>query len=141
MKALVIGSGRMGRAIAYDLLKVNEVQGVTLADRDQAVIGTAITWLGEQLPRHVNKLTTTPVDAADESAVQRLARGHNVVISASDYSLNERLARAAIAARASFVDLGGNNSVVDAELALDGLAKEAGVTVVPDCGLAAGMVA
>jgi lysine 6-dehydrogenase len=36
--------------------------------------------------------------------------------------------------------LGGNNDVVHAELALSALARKAGVTVVPDCGLAPGMV-
>src|SRR5205823_13354745 len=37
--------------------------------------------------------------------------------------------------------LGGNNAVVDAELALDAQAKAAGVNIIPDCGLAPGMVA
>ncbi|MBV9960057.1 MAG: hypothetical protein JO360_16645, partial [Acidobacteria bacterium] len=43
-------------------------------------------------------------------------------------------------ARVNFCDLGGNNSVVDAELALDAEARAAGINIIPDCGLAPGMV-
>jgi lysine 6-dehydrogenase len=40
----------------------------------------------------------------------------------------------------NFCDLGGNNSVVEDQLALDEKAKNAGINIVPDCGLAPGMV-
>src|SRR5205823_5133437 len=43
--------------------------------------------------------------------------------------------------RTNFCDLGGNKAVVAAELALDAEARERGVNVIPDCGLAPGMVA
>ena len=56
------------------------------------------------------------------------------------YRFNDTLARAAVMARTHFVDLGGNNDVVARELALDELARKAGVLIVPDCGLAPGLV-
>ena len=46
-------------------------------------------------------------------------RGHDAVISCVVYSHNLMLARASIEARVNFCDLGGNNRVVGAELALD----------------------
>jgi lysine 6-dehydrogenase len=67
-------------------------------------------------------------------------RGHDAAISCVVYSYNLQLARAAIEARVNFCDLGGNNSVVDSELALDAEAKLAGINIIPDCGLAPGMV-
>src|SRR5215210_8307938 len=67
-------------------------------------------------------------------------RGHDAVLSCVTYFHNLSLARAAVEARTHFCDLGGNNAVVDAELALDEEASAAGVNVVPDCGLAPGMV-
>jgi len=48
-------------------------------------------------------------------------------------------ARAALRARAHFTDLGGNTDVVLAELAFDGEARLAGVSLVPDAGLAPGL--
>src|SRR5207245_2122224 len=50
-------------------------------------------------------------------------------------------ARAAVEARTNFCDLGGNNDVVAAELALHGEAEKQGLNIIPDCGLAPGMVA
>jgi lysine 6-dehydrogenase len=75
-----------------------------------------------------------------EGVVQQM-RGHAAAISCVNYWHNEMLANAAIQAGTNFCDLGGNNAVVDAELALDAQARAAGVNVIPDCGLAPGMVA
>ena len=135
----------MGRAIAYDLLAAAGVKSVTLADRDSSFVDQAIAWLRVVRPGLAARVVPAVVDARDEAAVEALARGHvtlgnTVVVSASSYELNEGLARASIRAGASFVDLGGNNTVVERELAMDAAARAAGVTIVPDCGLAPGMV-
>ncbi|MBC7900276.1 MAG: saccharopine dehydrogenase, partial [Saprospiraceae bacterium] len=57
-----------------------------------------------------------------------------------NYWYNESLSRAAIETGTNFCDLGGNNYVVDEQLALDEKAKAAGINIIPDCGLAPGMV-
>jgi lysine 6-dehydrogenase len=57
-----------------------------------------------------------------------------------NYWYNESLSRAAIATKTNFCDLGGNNYVVDSQLALDAEAKAARINIIPDCGLAPGMV-
>jgi lysine 6-dehydrogenase len=134
MKILVLGAGRMGLGAAYDLAHNSEAEAVTVADLDleraRAVVETVKS----------PKLTPAQVDVADENAVVALMRGHDAAISCVTYFHNLRLARAAIAARVNFCDLGGNNAVVDAELALDEEARAAGINIIPDCGLAPGMV-
>jgi lysine 6-dehydrogenase len=50
------------------------------------------------------------------------------------------MTRLTIDAGAHFCDLGGNTELVEEQLELDAEAKAAGVSVVPDCGLAPGMV-
>src|SRR5207253_1855490 len=72
--------------------------------------------------------------------VVELMRGNDAAISCVVYSHNLNLARAAIEARVNFCDLGGNNTVVASELALDEEARSAGINIIPDCGLAPGMV-
>jgi lysine 6-dehydrogenase len=62
-----------------------------------------------------------------------------VVISAVPYFLNLSLTRAAIEAGVSFCDLGGNTDLVREQESLDERARDADVTIVPDCGLAPGM--
>jgi lysine 6-dehydrogenase len=136
MKILVLGAGRMGLGAAYDLAHNSpEVEAVTVADVDgeraRAVVETVAG----------AKLTAAQVDVEDSARVVSLMRGHDAAVSCVTYFHNLALARAAIEARTNFCDLGGNNTVVDAELALDAEARAAGVNIIPDCGLAPGMVA
>jgi lysine 6-dehydrogenase len=80
------------------------------------------------------------VNVEDGRRVVELMRGHDAAVSCVTYFHNLSLARAAVEAGTHFCDLGGNNAVVDAELALDAEARAAGINIVPDCGLAPGMV-
>lgn len=134
MKILVLGAGRMGLGAAYDLAHNSEAETVTVADLDleraRAVVATVKS----------AKLTPAQVDVTNDGQVIKLMRGHDAAISCVTYFHNLRLARAAIEARVSFCDLGGNNSVVDSELALDEEARAAEINIIPDCGLAPGMV-
>ncbi|HYR28698.1 MAG TPA: saccharopine dehydrogenase C-terminal domain-containing protein [Thermoanaerobaculia bacterium] len=134
MKMLVLGAGRMGLGAVHDLLAQPDVTSVTVADAYLAKAQDIAARYGE-------RVTAVEIDCNDDPAVVKLMRGHASAISCVNYWLNERLAKAAIAAGTNFCDLGGNNDVVDAELALDAEAREAGVNVIPDCGLAPGMVA
>jgi lysine 6-dehydrogenase len=134
MKMLVLGAGRMGLGAVHDLLAQSDVASVTVAD---AYLAKA----QDIAARYGDRVTAVQIDCNDDHAVVELMRGHASAISCVNYWLNERLAKAAIAAGTNFCDLGGNNDVVDAELALDAEARNAGVNVIPDCGLAPGMVA
>src|SRR6185436_19419953 len=60
--------------------------------------------------------------------------------SALPYYLNVRMVELAIEAGAHFCDLGGNTDIVRQQEALAPAAVARGVSVVPDCGVAPGMV-
>jgi lysine 6-dehydrogenase len=124
----------MGLGAVHDLVSQSDVDGVTVADYELAK-AQAIA------DRYPGKVRAAQIDCNDHAAVVALMQGHASAISCVNYWLNEKLARAAIEAGTHFCDLGGNNDVVDAELALDAEAKKAGVNIIPDCGLAPGMVA
>jgi len=137
MKLLVIGSGMMGSSAAYDMARCARVDSVTIADADKSRATEAAA--------RVNKLTRTKkvvaahVDASSATSVLKLMKGHDGVLSAVPYFYNLGLAKAAIQARCHFADLGGNNTVVRQELALDAQAAKKGVRLAPDCGLSPGM--
>ncbi|MBK5259526.1 MAG: saccharopine dehydrogenase NADP-binding domain-containing protein [Thermoanaerobaculia bacterium] len=135
MKLLVLGAGRMGLGAVHDLASQPDVAEVTVADVDGAKARAIASRV-----KH-GKVTAVEADISDARAAVKLMRGHASAISCVNYWHNEKLARAAIEAGTNFCDLGGNNDVVDAELALDADARKAGVNVIPDCGLAPGMVA
>ena len=135
MKVLVLGAGRMGLGAAYDLAHNSEgVELVTVADVDEGRARAVCETLRDA------RVRPAQVDVEDRARVVELMRGHDAALSCVTYFHNLSLARAALRARTHFCDLGGNNTVVDAELALDEEARAAGVNIVPDCGLAPGMV-
>ncbi|MFL6284894.1 MAG: saccharopine dehydrogenase C-terminal domain-containing protein [Pyrinomonadaceae bacterium] len=135
MRVLVLGAGRMGLGAAYDLAHNSRgVESVTVADVDEGRARAVAETLRSERVRAAH------VNVEDGARTVELMRGHDAAISCVTYFHNLSLARAAIEARTNFCDLGGNNTVVDAELALDAEARAAGVNIIPDCGLAPGMV-
>ncbi len=135
MKILVLGAGRMGYGAAFDLVHNSpDVELVTIADLDLKKAEAAAEKVG------TSRIDAHHIDTSNHSDVARLMTGHDAVISCVNYWYNESLSQAAIEQGAHFCDLGGNNYVVDAQLALDEEARAAGVSIIPDCGLAPGMV-
>jgi lysine 6-dehydrogenase len=134
MKMLVLGAGLQGSACAYDLLQDNAVSEVRLADLH---VGHIAPFLA---PYSGPRLIPTPLDVRNEKAVLALMEGCNAVMCALPYYFNFDMSRLAIKAGAHFCDLGGNTEIVFQQRELDPDAKAKQVTVVPDCGLAPGMV-
>ena len=86
------------------------------------------------------RLIPTPLDVRDRDAVLGAMRDCDAVMSAIPYYFNYELARSAVEAGVHFCDLGGNTEIVFKQKELDAEAKQKNITVVPDCGLAPGMV-
>src|SRR5437868_2897574 len=134
MRMLVLGSGLQGSACAYDLLQDREVSEVRLAD---VHVGHLPEFLA---PYSGPRLIPTPLDVRDHDAVLGAMRDCDAVMSAIPYYFNYDMARLAVEAGVHFCDLGGNTEIVFKQKELDADAKRKNITVVPDCGLAPGMV-
>lgn len=133
----ILGAGRQGTAAAYDLAVRGEPESVLLADIDLAIARAAAGRVNELAGRSI--ASAVRLDATDTAAVSSFLRPLDAAIGAVSYRLNLALSEAAIAAGTNWCDLGGNTEIVRAQLALDPLAKAAGVRVVPDCGEAPGL--
>ena len=135
MKMLVLGAGLQGSACAYDLLQNPAVTEVRLADQ-------RVDRLPAFLQPYVGgeRLKTIQLDVKDGAAVAAAMQGVTSVMCALPYYLNLPMTEAAIAAGAHFCDLGGNTEIVQQQQTLTDRAATAGVSVIPDCGLAPGMV-
>lgn len=132
MRYLVLGAGQQGRAIAFDLLRDPQAE-LILADRDPDALEDVVSWLDD--PR----VDVEPIDAVNREEMQAVMEDADVTISALPYSFSLDLTADAIAAGCHLIDLGGNNAIVQAQLELDMDARQAGITVIPDCGLAPGL--
>jgi lysine 6-dehydrogenase len=134
MRMLVLGAGLQGSACAYDLLQQPEVERVTLADLNP-----------KRLPAFLKKkvgkrLALARLDVKQTARLRRLMRGHDAVMNASPYYFNYAVAKTAVAAGLHCADLGGNTEIVQRQKTLDAAARKKSVSIIPDCGLAPGMV-
>jgi len=134
---VVLGAGRQGTAAAFDLARHGDANQVVIADLDPAQAQRAAGRVNDLLGEDI--VSAAAVDVRDEAAVRRALRGIAACVSAVPYHFNLGIARAAIAAKTSLTDLGGKTSIVFEELALHEQAREAGVTIVPDCGMVPGL--
>jgi lysine 6-dehydrogenase len=134
MRMLVLGAGLQGSACAYDLLQNPEVSQVRLAD-------LRFDHLPDFLkPLSGPRLIPTTLDVRDREAVLAVMRESDAVMSAIPYYFNLALAECAVEAGVHFCDLGGNTEIVFQQKELADRAVAKGITIVPDCGVAPGMV-
>jgi lysine 6-dehydrogenase len=134
MRFLVIGAGKQGSACAFDLLRQPGTKSVILADRD-------FTRLPPFLDRSKGgALELLTLDVQDRRALADAIRRADGVLSAAPYHFNGEIARLVVEAGVHYADLGGNTELVFVQKQLNAEAIERGITVVPDCGVAPGMV-
>jgi lysine 6-dehydrogenase len=132
---LVIGAGLQGSACAYDLLQDADLEEVILADMRV-----------DSLPPFLNRyrddrrLRVMRVDARNESDVRGVMKGVDACMNALPYYFNLDITRLAVDEGVNYCDLGGNTAIVFEQLKLDSDAKKKNISVIPDCGLAPGMV-
>lgn len=135
MRMLVLGAGLQGSACAYDLLQNPRVERVILAD-------VRLDHLPEFIERYRNdvRLELRQIDARDAGAVRAAMADADACMNALPYYFNLDIARVAVEAGVHCCDLGGNTAIVFDQLKLHEAAAAKNVSIMPDCGLAPGMV-
>lgn len=134
MRMLVLGAGLQGSACAYDLLQQDAVSQVTLADIQPDRAAAFVK------PFSGKRLSLAKLDVQDPAALRAVMQGHVAVANALPYYFNLDVTRAAVETGLHYADLGGNTEIVFSQKKLDAEAKARNVSVIPDCGLAPGMV-
>jgi lysine 6-dehydrogenase len=135
---LILGAGRQGTAAAYDLARFGHAEKIIIADFDHPraldSAGRVNTLTGQDLvePRQVN--------VSQENELLGLLRQADVTLSAVPFRYNLAITRLAIAAGSHLCDMGGHTETVFAQLKLSEEARQAKVSIVPDCGMGPGLV-
>lgn len=101
MKVLVIGgSGKIGAAIAWDLVKDNEVEAVGIVGRRKDALERANNWVNS------NKLIVHVLDVTNTEDTKRLMKEYDVgVISLADRKASYKAVEAAIEAGLNIIDI------------------------------------
>ena len=123
----IIGGGKIGSTIAQLLHRSGDYR-VTVIDRAQAQL--------DQLEGCAGVLTQV-LDITDAAALEQALRGRFAVLSAAPYHLTIRIAEAAKAAGAHYLDL---TEDVASTRAVKALAIGAKTAFAPQCGLAPGFI-
>jgi lysine 6-dehydrogenase len=133
MNTLVLGAGRMAYGIVFDLLNNMSLSKIFIVDISQAAL--------DKMQRHFNnqRLEFHCIAADALGQLKPLFANANGAISVVPYDYNLALTELAIETKTHFVDLGGNNTVVERQFKLHQKAQNNNVSIVPDCGLAPGM--
>ncbi len=134
MRMLVLGAGLQGSACAYDLLQQPGVERVTVADLKPERVAPFLK------PHVGRRLALVKLDVQDATALRNAIRGHDAALCALPYYYNLDVTRAALDVGVHCADLGGNTEIVFQQKKLDADAAARRVSVIPDCGLAPGMV-
>ena len=124
MNILVLGGGQQGRVIAGDLARSLGSARVTVADIREP-----------RLAAHSN-LRWLAADLSDPAALARLVHAHDLVVGALPSRFGWNVMQAAIEAKRPLVDV---SFCAENPLELDAAARAAGISILPDCGLAPGL--
>jgi len=131
MRVAIFGSGLMGSAVARDLVRYRDVEGVTVCDVDQ----NKLRALSRIEPS--SKLSIKVHDVRRMTDTIRLLRKFDIAVGALPHALCEYPIRAALQAQLSLVDL-----IFGWRFERDGIheaAKRRGIMIIPACGLAPGL--
>lgn len=122
----VLGGGRVGGVMAQELASYPDLS-VTVVDRD----ADRLRQLAE-----LTALRTAVADLSDQSAIESVIESCDLVVSAVPSFLGFETCKTAIACGKNIVDIA---FFEEDPFELESLARDKGVTVIVDCGVAPGM--
>lgn len=125
-RVMVVGAGKIGGAIAQFLSATGDYR-VSLVDRDKQSLGRA----------SFSRVEQRSVDITDAREFADVVEGHEIVLSATPFSLTRTVAEAARRAKAHYLDL---TEDVESTRTIRALAEGAETAFIPQCGLAPGFV-
>ncbi|MCK4482341.1 saccharopine dehydrogenase NADP-binding domain-containing protein, partial [Candidatus Bathyarchaeota archaeon] len=130
MKVLVIGCGHIGSVSAEDFAESMSSVEVAVADKNGARAKEVAEKIG------INNVSWIQLDVLNHSELVNTLGSFDLIMGFLPGSLGYRLVEACIDAGKNLVDV---SYMPEDPLRLNDRAAEAGVTVIPDCGLAPGI--
>lgn len=134
----ILGSGMQGTASAYDLAKFGDTERILMGDINPS--------MAQKNSERVNQLVgkavceAYEVDALNQTSLASFLEPVDVVLSCVPYWMHPKIVPVAIQTATNMLDMGGDTEVTLETMKFDEAAKAAKVSIVPDCGLAPGLV-
>jgi saccharopine dehydrogenase-like NADP-dependent oxidoreductase len=128
MKVIVLGSGKIGSIMAKDFAGSVEGAQLTLSDISEERARAAAS--------SIEGAEWTLIDTSDQAKLTETLSGFDLVLGALPGDFGWVALKASVGAGVDMLDVA---FTPEDPMELDGAAKEAGVTVIPDCGVAPGL--
>ena len=128
MKVIVLGCGNIGSIIAQDLAENLNGAEITVSLRDKERAKAAAS--------RIEGANWTTINAKDYPKLVEVVGEFDLIIGALPSEYGYQSMRAAAEAGVNMVDI---STPSEDPLQLDNMAKEAGITIIPDCGVAPGL--
>jgi len=126
MKVLVLGYGFIGSVIVNDLVASNLTSLIGVADSNYEIIKNL----------HGEKIDAVHIDVNDKNELVKLMKNYDIVIGALPGFLGFKAEEAAVMAGVNMVDI---SYMPEDPFQLNSKAIDAGITIIPDCGVAPGL--
>jgi len=130
MKVLVVGCGKIGSVATEDLAKSMNSIEIVVADRE----GTRAKEVAERISE--NNVSWIQLDATKRDEIAKALKDFDLAMGFMPGKLGYHLAEACIDLKKDLVDV---SYMAENPLALNDKAAKAGITIIPDCGLAPGI--
>jgi len=128
LKIIVLGCGKIGSVIARDLAESIDNVEIVAADKNKAQASA--------LAKQLKNGTCISLDAGDYRGLVDSLKGFDLAVGALPGNHGFNAIKAAIEAEVNMVDV---SFAPESPLILNSEANDAGVTVIPDCGVAPGL--
>jgi lysine 6-dehydrogenase len=132
MKILILGMGLMGPTIAKDCAEAVEVQKVIGCDIDETKLREAEKYVNNK------KFETKKLSVTEHEGLVEAMRGYDVVINGTAAIFSMNVLNAALESKVNLLDLAGGG--YPQEGVLYEKVAEAGITVIPGCGVDPGLI-
>lgn len=130
MRVLVLGSGNIGSTAAWDMAKNVSSSDIVIADKDARIAKDVADRIGE------SNVSWVELDAANRGQLLHTLKDCDLAMGFLPGNLGYGLMKACIEARKDLVDV---SYMAENPFKLHQAASSAGITIVPDCGLAPGI--
>lgn len=134
MKIAILGAGTVGAALTKLFCANPKTEAVVVLDSN----GVALEELEEAVGSQI--LKTYKISIEKEAHIIALLKGFDCLISALPSKFNVRLTQLALRMGINFIDLGGKEGTFEAQRELHQEAELADLWVIPNCGIAPGML-
>ncbi|NUL82228.1 MAG: saccharopine dehydrogenase NADP-binding domain-containing protein [Armatimonadetes bacterium] len=135
----IMGAGMQGPAVAYDLAQFANPDKILLADINEELARSKAHKVNRLVGREI--VEPRALDVTNDDQIAQFYAECGMIVSAVPWQLNQRLAEKALEHKVSFIDMGNEPDWFWFEFRKRNQeAVDAGITIVPDTGLAPGMV-